>query len=186
MQINISRMKRIFIIIMTLALLSCAKSVDVQDNNFSVYDASGQTPKTIDVPADGQAEYKLRIMSGNNWILKISEGGEWISASLTSGPKGIREVTIDFAKNKEVVPRTGRMDFICASKTVSIAVKQEKGEEAVTPEPNDPPVTPPAPSGLVADILASLPQKFSQKILVPLIPQEKFAVQIKHFVLIRK
>jgi glycerophosphoryl diester phosphodiesterase len=146
-------MKRIFIIIMTLALLSCAKSVDVQDNNFSVYDASGQTPKTIDVPADGQAEYKLRIMSGNNWILKISEGGEWISASLTSGPKGIREVTIDFAKNKEVVPRTGRMDFICASKTVSIAVKQEKGEEAVTPEPNDPPVTPPAPSGLVADIL---------------------------------
>ncbi len=146
-------MKRILsALVIALAFFSCTEPVDVQDKVLSVYDATGETPKSIDVPADGQTGYKLRIMAGGNWILRISEGGEWISASLTSGPKGIREITVDFAKNEETVPRSGRLDFVCSDEAVSIVVKQEKGEKVddVIPEP---PVTPPAPNGLVADIL---------------------------------
>ena len=143
-------MKRIFsscflsAIVISLALFSCAEPVEVQDNTFSIYDATGKTPESVEVPSEGQTGYKLRIMAGSNWNLRIPEGAEWISTSITSAPKGVREVSVDFAENEELVPRSGRMDFICASKTVSIIVKQEKGEkvEDVTPDPNDPSVNP--------------------------------------------
>lgn len=164
-------MKRIFsscflsAIVIALALFSCAEPVEVQDNTFSIYDATGKTPESVEVPSEGQTGYKLRIMAGSNWNLRIPEGAEWIAASLTSGSKGVMEVSVDFAENEELVPRSGRIDFICASKTVSIIVKQEKGEkvEDVTPDPNDPsvnpsdttlpPVTPPVSNAPVADIL---------------------------------
>ena len=111
-------MKRIFsscflsAIVIVLALFSCAEPVEVQDKTFSVYDATGVTPKSVDVPSEGQTGYKLRIMAGSNWNLRISEGSEWISASITSAPKGVREVTVDFAKNEELVPRRDRKSVV--------------------------------------------------------------------------
>ena len=154
-------MKRIFryfvaAIVMATVLFACAEPAELPDSKFSVYDGTGETPESVDVPAEGLAGYKLRVMSGDKWNLKISEGSEWISASMTTGSKGVREVSVDFAKNEELVPRNGRMDFVCDSETISIAVYQEKGEkpEDVTPpDPVDPPVTPPVSNAPVADIL---------------------------------
>ena len=154
-------MKRVFryfisAIVIASALVSCVETAETPEAKFAVYDETGETPKSVDVPAEGLTGYKLRVMSGDKWNLKISEGSEWISASITSGPKGMREVSFDFAKNEELVPRNGRMDFVCDSETISIAVYQEKGEkpEDVTPpDPVDPPVTPPVSNAPVADIL---------------------------------
>ena len=157
-------MKRVFryficAMVLAVALVSCVEPAVVPEAQFSVYDSTGETPKSVDVPAEGLTGYKLRVMSGDKWNLKISEGSEWISASMTTGSKGVREVSVDFAKNEELVPRNGRMDFVCDSETISIAVYQEKGEkpEDVTPpDPVDPPVTPPAPPAPetpVADVL---------------------------------
>ena len=157
-------MKRVFryfisAIVIASALVSCVETAETPDAKFAVYDETGETPKSVDVPAEGLTGYKLRVMSGDKWNLKISEGSEWISASMTTGSKGVREVSVDFAKNEELVPRNGRMDFVCNSETISIAVYQEKGEkpEDVTPpDPVDPPVTPPtppAPETPVADVL---------------------------------
>ena len=154
-------MKRVFryfisAIVIASALVSCVETAETPEAKFAVYDETGETPKSVDVPAEGLAGYKLRVMSGDKWNLKISEGSEWISASMTTGSKGVREVSVDFAKNEELVPRNGRMDFVCDSETISIAVYQEKGEkpEDVTPpDPVDPPVTPPVSNAPVADIL---------------------------------
>ena len=93
-------MKRVFryfisSIVITSALVSCVETAETPEAKFAVYDETGETPKSVDVPAEGLTGYKLRVMSGDKWNLKISEGTEWISASMTTGSKGVREVSVD-------------------------------------------------------------------------------------------
>ena len=112
------------------------------DVMFSVYDESGETPKSVDFEAKGKNGYLLRVMSGAQWNLEIT-GSEWISATPLSGEKGARQVSVTVAKNETTEARSGSLVFKCSTKSVSITVNQKKGsdegEVIVPPTPENVP-----------------------------------------------
>ena len=145
-------MKRILFVFMAIAAMfsSCKESAPVNEEvTFSVYDQTGETPKSVDVTARGLAKYNLKIISSASWTVSVKEGTDWITLSQTSGVKGAAQVTITVAENPDELARTGRIEFVCGNKSVNITFNQEKAspkdEEVVVP-----PVSPTAP---VADLL---------------------------------
>lgn len=126
---------------------ACAKSGEEgeKETQISVYDESGETPKTVEIAAKGKTGYSLRVISSAEWRLEIEEGVDWISATPLSGGKGPRQVTVAVAKNGTVEPRTGHIEFICGAKSVRIAFVQEKGsKDEGTIVPPTPPNVPEA------------------------------------------
>lgn len=145
-------MKKILFFIMALAamMVSCQEPApENTDTTFSVYDAAGTTPKSVDVTSRGLAKYALKVLSGSNWTVTVKEGEDWITLSQTSGVKGIAQVTVVVAENTEETPRTGRIEFLCGSKSVSITFNQAKAD----PNNEDVVVPPVSPTAPVADLL---------------------------------
>lgn len=130
---------------------SCKEPAPVETVSFAVYDTSGETPKTLNVNAKGKVGYALRVMSGAEWNLTV-DGSDWITATPTSGPKGMRQVTVDVAANEELVPREGRLEFVCGTQSVSITVSQEKGSKA-DDDIIIPPVDSDAPAADLLDVI---------------------------------
>ena len=147
-------MRNLFRIILGLlvftGLASCKEPVPVEQSvSFSIYDESGETPKSVDFLAKGKKGYTLKVISNADWTLTVAEGSEWITATPLSGKSGMRPVTIDVATNEETTSRSGRLDFVCGSINKSITFNQAAGQK---PDPDIvvPPVTSNAP---VADLL---------------------------------
>ena len=143
-------MKRIIIrhIVAALAVLglaaACSKTGENEtETQFSVYDESGETPKTVEIAAKGKNGYSLRVISNTDWSLDVKDGSDWISASPLSGGKGARQVNVNFAKNETEAARTGRLVFACAAKSVPIEFRQAKGSKEegtiIPPSPSDVP-----------------------------------------------
>ena len=147
-------MKNLFRIILGLlvftGLASCKEPVPVEQSvSFSIYDESGETPKSVDFLAKGKKGYTLKVISNADWTLTVAEGSEWITATPLSGKSGMRPVTIDVATNEETTSRSGRLDFVCGSIKKSISFNQAAGEKQ-DPDIVVPPITSNAP---VADLL---------------------------------
>ena len=132
--------------LMALAALASCKEPAPSETpvKFAVYDDSGEIPKSIDVTAKGKVGHVLKVMAGADWKLQVPDGADWITPTPVSGPKGMRQVKIDFAENEETQPRTGRLEFTCQAETITIAVNQakaeEKGEIVIPPVVSDAPV----------------------------------------------
>lgn len=132
--------------LMALAALASCKEPAPSETpvKFAVYDDSGEIPKSIDVTAKGKVGHVLKVMAGADWKLQVPDGADWITPTPVSGPKGMRQVKIDFAENEETQPRTGRLEFTCQTETITIAVNQakaeEKGEIVIPPVVSDAPV----------------------------------------------
>lgn len=146
----------VIFISLSLLLFSCAEQPAMVEMKFAVYDSTGETPKTINVPAGGMTDYELSLMAGNDWFLSV-EGKEWIGVPRTSGTRGVMPFVIDFAANEEQTPRNGRLEFSCGAERQVINVSQEAGkkpEDDAPAEPSDPPVEPPVGDNVpAADVL---------------------------------
>ena len=130
--------------------MSCQEPAPEETNDtFSVYDSTGSTPKSVEVTARGLAKYNLKVMSGSSWTVSVKEGQDWIKLSQTSGNKGMAQVTVDVAENTVEAPRTGRIEFVCGNKSVSITFNQAKAD----PKNEDIVVPPVSPTAPVADLL---------------------------------
>ena len=130
--------------------MSCQEPApDETNDTFSVYDSTGSTPKSVEVTARGLAKYNLKVMSGSSWTVSVKEGQDWIELSQTSGNKGMAQVTVDVAENTVEAPRTGRIEFVCGNKSVSITFNQAKAD----PKNEDIVVPPVSPTAPVADLL---------------------------------
>lgn len=129
--------------ILGLAVACTESGKNEEEVQFSVYDESGETPKSVDFEAKGKNGYSLRVMSNAQWSLEIKDGSDWIAASPLSGEKGARQVKVNIAKNETLEARTGGLVFTCKTKSVSIVITQKKGskegEIVVPPTPSDVP-----------------------------------------------
>lgn len=131
---------------------ACSKSGESDsETRFSVYDESGETPKTVEIAAKGKNGYSLRVMSGASWSLEVRDEAGWISASPLSGEKGARQVTVNFAKNENQAARTGSLIFTCGEKSVTIQFRQPKGEKEE--EVVIPPTPPELPKADLLDVI---------------------------------
>lgn len=123
------------------------------DVSFSVYDNSGETPKTIESPARGLVNYQLRVISSTDWRLDAGDASSWVSITPSSGTKGARQLSMTVSENKEEISRSALISFYCADKQVaSFAVNQAKAE------PQDssviiPPVSADVPVADLLDVL---------------------------------
>ena len=133
----------VFVFVAIGLATACTKSdKNEEEVQFSVYDESGETPKSVDFEAKGKNEYSLRVMSNAPWSLEV-KGADWITASPLSGKEGARQVTVNIAKNETLEARSGELVFTCKTKSVSIGINQKKGskegEIIVPPTPSDVP-----------------------------------------------
>lgn len=120
---------------------SCTSHESVEQPVFEVYDAEGENADIIEVGAAGMTGCRLRVMSGADWTLTVTEGKDWIKANPSAGPEGIREVKIDFDANTDPEPRRGRLDFTSGTESITIGVHQARGTASgVDPVPSDTPV----------------------------------------------
>ena len=91
----------IFLLALAIMTSSCRSHESVEQPVFEVYDAEGGNADIIEVGAAGMTGCRLRVMSGADWTLTVTEGKDWINANRSSGPAGIREVKIDFDATTE-------------------------------------------------------------------------------------
>ena len=147
---NLLRILSASLLLISGVAVSCQEPAPEGTNDtFSVYDSTGSTPKSVEVTARGLAKYNLKVMSGSSWTVSVKEGQDWIELSQTSGNKGMAQVTVDVAENTVEAPRTGRIEFVCGNKSVSITFNQAKADPT-----NDDIVVPPvSPTAPVADLL---------------------------------
>ena len=147
---NLLRILPALFLLISGAAVSCQEPAPEETNDtFSVYDSTGSTPKSVEVTARGLAKYNLKVMSGSSWTVSVKEGQDWIKLSQTSGNKGMAQVTVDVAENTVEAPRTGRIEFVCGNKSVSITFNQAKAD----PKNEDIVVPPVSPTAPVADLL---------------------------------
>ncbi len=133
--------------------LSCKEPAPAQQEaSLSVYDSTGETPKSVSINAKGMLNYTLKVMAGADWTAAAKEGADWITITPTSGKKGMAQVKVNFAENKDLVSRSGRMEFACGNKTVMISVAQEAGKKE-DPEIVVPPSSPTAPKADLLDVI---------------------------------